>query len=206
MSIQENYKDISEFIFVEDQLKRADVIIIPGSSRKALAERAIWLINNNMADYIIVSGAKNKKLKNITEAEYLKKLLMEQSIDGEKIITECKASNTYENALFSMWKCQDKNISTAKIIIVCKNYHSRRVKQTFQGVFENSEIMISPVCDSTGITSNNWYENEKNKSIIFGEIEKTGKYYLKNAKKNYIKDLLRRVKYEGIGTGSRKRK
>ncbi|MBQ6462348.1 MAG: YdcF family protein [Pseudobutyrivibrio sp.] len=204
--MQDYYRDITDFIFVEDKVVNADVIIIPGSSREALAERAATLIKNDMAKYIIVSGAKNKKLKNLSEAEYLKKMLISYSVDAEKIITECKASNTYENALFSLWKCQDNNIPISKIIIVCKNYHSRRVKQTFQEVFRESKIMISPVCDSTGITRSNWYEKENNKKIIYREIEKTGKYYIKNTKKKRLRDTWRMIKYEGIDIGGRKRK
>ena len=39
-----------------------------------------------------------------------------------------------------------------------------------------SEIMISPVCDSTGITSENWYQSEEKRRVVFGEVEKIGKY------------------------------
>ena len=34
----ENIKAVSDFIFVSDELRESDVIIIPGSSRKELAE------------------------------------------------------------------------------------------------------------------------------------------------------------------------
>ena len=40
----------------------------------------------------------------------------------------------------------------------------------------DSEIMISPVCDSTGITSENWYQSEEKRRVVFGEVEKIGKY------------------------------
>ena len=36
--------------------------------------------------------------------------------------------------------------------------------------------MISPVCDSTGITSENWYQSEEKRRVVFGEVEKIGKY------------------------------
>ena len=73
-------------------------------------------------------------------------------------------------------KCKELKIDTDKMIIVCKNYHSRRVKLTFESVFKGSKIMIAPVCDSTGITSFNWYTSEQKRRIVFGEVEKIGRY------------------------------
>lgn len=199
------YKGISDFIFVNDEISSADVIIIPGSSRSDLAERAYELLYKGMAKYIIVSGSKNKKLKNKTEAEFLKEILIEKGLESDRIITECKATNTYENALFSLWKCEKNGISTNKIIIVCKNYHSRRVQLTFASIFKNSEIMIFPICDSTKIHYGNWYDDERKKKIIFGEVEKIGKYILKNERYSIVKSFIRRVRYEGLNFGGRKR-
>ena len=144
-------KAVSDFIFVSDELTKADVIIIPGSSRTELAQRAAELLEQGYAEYVIVSGADNKKLKE-SEAEFL-----------------------YDQ-LVKMGKCKELKIDTDKIIIVCKNYHSRRVKLTFESVFKGSKIMIAPVCDSTGITSFNWYRSDQKRRIVFGEVEKIGRY------------------------------
>ena len=171
----ENIKAISDFIFVSDELSKSDVIIIPGSSRKELAERASELIKKGFAPYVIVSGAENKKLE-VTEAEYLANMMIEMGCDPSHILKECNATNTYENATLSLSKCDEYGINPRKIIIVCKNYHSRRVQLTFQKIFKDSEIIISPVCDSTGITIENWYQSEEKRRIVFGEVEKIGKY------------------------------
>jgi len=40
----EIFKAVSDFIFVSDELTKADVIIIPGSSRTELAQRAAELL------------------------------------------------------------------------------------------------------------------------------------------------------------------
>ena len=169
------YKAVSDFIFVSDELSKSDVIIIPGSSRKELAERASKLIKKGFASYVIVSGAENKKLE-VTEAEYLANMMIEMGCDPSHIIKECDATNTYENAILSLSKCVEYGINPRKIIIVCKNYHSRRVQLTFQKIFKDSKIIISPVCDSTGITIENWYQSEEKRRIVFGEVEKIGKY------------------------------
>ena len=171
----EIFKAVSDFIFVSDELTKADVIIIPGSSRTELAQRAAELLEQGYAEYVIVSGADNKKLKE-SEAEFLYDQLVKMGIDPARIIKENRATNTYENAFLCLSKCKELKIDTDKMIIVCKNYHSRRVKLTFESVFKGSKIMIAPVCDSTGITSFNWYTSEQKRRIVFGEVEKIGRY------------------------------
>ena len=135
----------------------------------------LLLLKNKMAPYVIVSGSSNEKL-DITEAEFLRNMLIEMGCNPSQIITECEAKNTFENAKLSFAKCRQYGINPHKVIIVCKNYHSRRVQLTFQSVFKESEIMISPICDSTNITVENWYKKGKKKAVVFGEVEKIGKY------------------------------
>ena len=172
----ENYEYISDYIFVSDELRIADVIIVPGSSRKELAERASDLLKNGFAPYAIVSGSDNSKLK-VTEAEFLGNLMIEMGCNPSQVIKECEATNTHENATLSLAKCLEYGINPHNIIIVCKNYHSRRVQLTFQKVFKDSEIMISPVCDSTNITPDNWYTTEEKTAIVFGEVKKIEDYF-----------------------------
>lgn len=174
------YSGISHFIFVSDSITCADVIIIPGSSRIELAEQAYYLFNKGLAKYIVVSGSKNKKLKDTTEADFLKQSLTRKGLPQNSIIPERKAKNTYENALFSLRKCQEHGINTNKIIIVCKNYHAQRVKLTFASVFKDSKIMISPVCDDSTITADNWYKDKYKYMIVMDEIKKIGIYMQKN--------------------------
>lgn len=54
--------------------------------------------------------------------------------------------------------------------------HMKMQPYRSQNVFRDSEIMISPACDSTGITSENWYQSEEKRRVVFGEVEKIGKY------------------------------
>ena len=53
---------ISEFIFVETDVGKSDVILIPGASQSQLMERAVELYNRGFAQYILPSGGANYKL------------------------------------------------------------------------------------------------------------------------------------------------
>ena len=189
------YSGISHIIFISDIITYADVIIIPGSSRIELAEQAYYLFNKGLAKSIVISGSKNKKLKGTTEADFLKQALIRKGVQQNRIILERKARNTYENALFSLWKCQEHGINTNKIIIVCKNYHAQRVKLTFGSIFKDSKIMISPVCDSSNITVGDWYKDKYKKMIVMNEIKKIGIYMQKNEQNSYIKSMILRLYY-----------
>ena len=48
--------DITNFVFLEDELERADVILIPGGSYPELPERAAQLWREGYAPYVVPSG------------------------------------------------------------------------------------------------------------------------------------------------------
>ena len=47
---------ISDFIFVEDEPKKADVIFVPGNGYPQMAERAAELYREGYAPYVLPSG------------------------------------------------------------------------------------------------------------------------------------------------------
>ena len=53
-------RDITEFIFLEDLPKKADIIIVPGNTWPQPARRAAALYQAGMAPYIVVSGRYSK--------------------------------------------------------------------------------------------------------------------------------------------------
>lgn len=176
--MRKGFSEISEFMFIEDEIDHADIIMIPGSSRKELIMKAAELYKQGKARYILISGGRNKKLKkDQTEAEYLRDEAIRIGVPSSSIIVENKASNTYENAKLSYEMCVERNISCNKIILVCKNYHARRAYITYLFVFPSgTEFIIQPVLDGENITKDNWTLDEKKKLKVFNELEKVGKY------------------------------
>lgn len=53
---------ISEFIFAKIDVKKSDVILVPGGSHPQLMERAVELYNREFAPYILPSEGANYKL------------------------------------------------------------------------------------------------------------------------------------------------
>ena len=170
---------ISEFIFVETDVEKSDVILIPGASQPQLMEKAAELYNRGFAKYILPSGGVNPKLiHHESEWEYLKTIGIKLGVPENVILREDKAQNTFENAQFSWNFLQSLNIPIRNVILVCKAYHSRRALLTYRTIFPlNINFYISPVIDKRGITKDNWFQNEGSISIVMSEVVKIGNYF-----------------------------
>lgn len=177
--MRKGYEGISDFIFMEDPLEVADIILIPGGSHEQLAEKAAELYHQGYGKYILVSGGYNKKLINHeTERDFLCETLLAMGVKSEFIIEENKASHTFENAKFSHDRCMEKGIEVHKAILVCKNFHSRRAYITYKINFpKETEILVCPIVDSKNITKDNWMKREDHRDLIMGEVSKIGQYF-----------------------------
>jgi len=80
---------------------------------------AVSYLNRNPDTKAIVSGGKSPG-ENITEAEVLKKLLLDNNIGSKRIFSEDQSKNTLENLKFSdeLYDLRDKNL-----MIVTSDYH-----------------------------------------------------------------------------------
>lgn len=78
---------ISEFIFAESDIKKSDVILIPGASQPLLMERAVELYISGFAKYILPSGGINPKLpNNKSEWDYLRTICINLGIPEKSIL------------------------------------------------------------------------------------------------------------------------
>ncbi|MFB4212638.1 YdcF family protein [Shouchella sp. JSM 1781072] len=158
------YADITDFVFVESTVEKADILFIPGSDHPPLMEKAAALYHGGFTPYILISGGYKAGL-NQTECDYLKQIGDALQIPIGCMLTEPYAQHTYENAHFSRDYVHKENISVKKAIIVCKATHSRRVLLTYQAVFgPGVEFYVVPCVDRFGIER------------TFREIKKIGMY------------------------------
>ncbi|MCI3919230.1 YdcF family protein [Paenibacillus sp. TRM 82003] len=168
---------ISDFMFFETEIKKSDVILIPGASHPQLIERAAMLFHQGIAPYILPSGGATPHVET-TECEFLQRLGVSLGIPTEAILKEDKATNTFENARLSLKVLQQQGIEPKNVVLVCKNYHARRALLTYQFVFpRNTVFYISPVIDKTGTTKDNWFLDENKINYVMNELEKVGKYF-----------------------------
>ncbi|MBI9011576.1 MAG: YdcF family protein [Clostridiales bacterium] len=180
--MRKGFESITEFIFMEDDIEKADVILVPGGSHKELIHRAAELYHQGYAEYILPSGGRNKNLdNNQSEFDYLSKEALKLGVPKEAILKEDKASHTFENAQFSYEVCKTKNIPVNKVILVCKNFHSRRAYLTYKINFpKTTKIIVLPIVDGKGITKDNWIYSDDKRNRVMNEVVKIGKYFEKH--------------------------
>lgn len=173
---------ITDFIFMEDELEKSDVILIPGGSHSQLIERAVELYHKGLAPYILPSGGPNPKLQDYeSEWEFLYDYAINHGVPAKAILREDKASHTFENAEFSLQVLKDKGLEVKKAIMVCKNFHSRRAYLTYKTAFPATvKLIVTPIVDGNNIERDNWFLNEKKISRVMGEVMKIGQYFEKH--------------------------
>ena len=196
--MRNNIEDITKFIFIKDEPEKADIIFIPGSSNWVLAETAARLYKEGKAEKIMPSGmyfyqfgrfmnerVTDERYKGIyrTEAEFLASVLIKNGVPEEDVIREEKATNTYENAIYSKELLREMKFRIKSAIICPQAFHARRALMTYSHLFPDTKLYVVPT-NTQNITADNWYNTERGRQVVLGELRKCGEYF-----ENYIKDI-----------------
>ena len=196
--MRNNIEDITKFIFIKDEPEKADIIFIPGSSNWVLAETAARLYKEGKAAKIMPSGmyfyqfgrfmnerVTDERYKGVyrTEAEFLASVLIKNGVPEENVIKEERATNTYENAIYSKELLREMKFRIKSAIICPQAFHARRAFMTYSHLFPDTKLFVVPT-NTQNITSDNWYNTERGRQVVLGELRKCGEYF-----ENYIKDI-----------------
>lgn len=109
----------ADYVIVLGAKVRGDV---PSHNLVTRLRKACQYLEENKNTKVIVSGGKGPG-ENITEAEAMKRYLINKGIKEERIIMEDKSVNTDENIKFSKELISDKD---SKAVIVTNNFHVYR--------------------------------------------------------------------------------
>lgn len=185
---EKQIQQITEYIFPEDALEKADVIFIPGCARPEHTEEAARLYREGYAPLVIPSGGFTKKEGSFQgvkaggdkygtnyacEADFLEAVLLAGQVPKEAILKEREATYTLENAEKTRELLQKHHIPVKSAILCCKAYHARRAGLYYSMVFPEVKLMIHPVTVN-GITKKNWYLTGQGRAEVFGELTRIG--------------------------------
>lgn len=190
--MEKSTKDmISDFLFVEHDKKKADVIFIPGSGQGSLAVHAAELYGEGYAPVIIPSGKYSitegrflgPAQKGLapdelyeTESDYLSAVLKAHGVPKQAIWQERQATYTYENAVFTERLLRKKGTEIKNAIISCQAYHARRCLMYYRLLFPDIELIVSPVV-TRGISKDNWDLDCEKIDVVLGEMERCGSQF-----------------------------
>lgn len=175
-------EEMTNFIFLEDEPQKADVIFVPGSEEGALAKTAAKLYLEGYAPLIIPSGKYAKWTGHSivgefeTESDYFAYLMMEEGVPESAILKEREATYTYQNAINTRKLLDERGIEVKRAILCCQAYHARRSRLYYQVLFPDTEILVCPTV-TKGITRDNWFKSRESADIVLGEIERCGSQF-----------------------------
>lgn len=179
---------ITDFIFVEHEPEKSDIIFIPGSGFPQLAEEAANLYHSGFAPFLLPSGrysitkghfggvqAKQELYlgEYETEWDFLSQVLQAKRVPREAILKEDCATYTYENAIYSRKVTDRMKMEIRQAILCCKPYHARRSLLYYQLLYPQTRFLVCPIKESD-VTKENWFLSEKGCRIVLGEVEKIG--------------------------------
>lgn len=185
------YDYMTEFIFVEHQPEKADIIFVPGGNYPDSARYAAQLYKEGWAPYVMPSGKYSivtgkfvlaeqmrdaelpKESVYETEWDYLRGILMDNGVPSEAVLKENEATYTYENAIYSRKKLDEMGMIVKKAILCCQAFHARRCLLYYQEQFPDTEFIVCPMV-TKGISKENWYQTEYGIQTVLGEIERCG--------------------------------
>lgn len=188
--------DITNFVFVEDQLQKVDTIFLPGGSHPEQPEYAAELYNKGFAPICIVSGGvsvKRTKFDGVkskgdvyngdykTDCEFLTDALYKNGVPLTQIYGEDKSGHTRDNAFFSKKVADENGLEINTAIIVCKAFHARRCLMLYSLAFPNTKLYVYPVV-CMGITKDNWYKTEQGIDRVLGELSRCGNQFVGDIK------------------------
>lgn len=182
---------ITDFIFLEDEPRIVDVILLPGTSQSVITERAAELYKAGYAPYILASGKYSIRRghfahKNVdnpryagdheTEHEYMKNILLENGVPESAILKEDQATHTMENAMYSAQVLDDLGIEVRSAIISCQALQARRAYMSYASYFPGVDLMVVPT-DTRGVSRKDWVKTDRGVKTVMSELKKCGAYF-----------------------------
>jgi uncharacterized SAM-binding protein YcdF (DUF218 family) len=158
-----------DFLFYEEKPVQADVIILLSGEKEERGRmtKVAELYHAGYADKVLLTNATSPG----SSIEYAESF----GIPREALLTENKATSTYENALYSKEIVLEQGFESA--LVVTSNYHMRRAKLAFERVFHDNGVSFTYVpYQPKSITRDSW---EKNHKLFKKEYKKLiGGYFL----------------------------
>ena len=155
-------KAIGSFLVVEDELKKADVIVVLSGESDRVVEAA-RLYKQGLAGYIIMSGGSFDNKASI--AVVMRNQAVRLGVPAEDIIVEPEAMSTYQHPIFVKPIMQARGFQSA--IVVSSPFHMRRSAMLFDRVFRKSgiELIYHPAQDSW-FDADNWWTNSASRKAV----------------------------------------
>lgn len=173
-------REISEYLFCEDEPASGDLILLFGGKRMERVERAAELFHACMAPRVFITGGDKRDI-GLCEAEHLRDRMVKLGVPADVIAVECESVNTMENVRFSVDQIE-REIGWANIrnvILVTSPHHMRRVKQAIAHYIPREVVITCCPDRRTDVTRDNWWHTQDGQNLVYRELEKVRTYAIR---------------------------
>lgn len=183
--------DITRFIFLQDEPHAADVIFIPGNGHAEPSELAARLYAAGLAPLILPSGryatgtagfcgqqsgARVYEGRFETEWAFMHAVLCANGVPDGAILREDEATYTYQNAIYSRRRTDERRLDVRRGIVCCMPVHARRAKMYYQTLYPNARLTVCPA-PGARVTRENWMTEPEGIDAVLGELERCGSQF-----------------------------
>ena len=172
--------NLGKFLVQSDKLEKADAIAVFSGDSGPRTERAVELLKEGYADYLILSGG--TVYDDVTMAELMKNHAIKLGVDESKILIDDEASTTNENAEFTADIIEENNFKS--VIVVTSDYHTRRSKLAMEKSLENTlidgekvSVTVTPSKEEKFTTK--WWTSGDSVLMVISEYLKLMGYWVK---------------------------
>ena len=186
--MSENIKAITDFIFIENNIDEITesklVVVLCNNSIDDLAFKIDRLFKDGKVSHnskIILSGASGKLDVNLDKEciRLCNELVDNYGYDKSLFILEDKATNIYENLLYSKQYIESFD-GYDNIIMIGAAFALRRIKMCASRLdYPVDKIQFIGTVDDRNISKDDWWKNDLSKLRVYEEIERIGKYLVK---------------------------
>jgi uncharacterized SAM-binding protein YcdF (DUF218 family) len=159
---------IGNFLIVNEQPQKADVIIVLGDGFDRVA-RGAELYQSGYADKVLLSGG------NTNTNRIMKEQALSLGVPKSAILQEDQSRTTFENAKYSLKIVQAQGFKSA--IVVTSPYHTRRSSIIFAQFFKGINLTMCSVPFDPAMTQN-WWKDSYSTRFVFSEYLKLMWHYL----------------------------
>lgn len=184
-------RDITRFIFLEDEPQQADILFVPGNGHAEPSEYAAQLYHAGYAPRILPSGryaigsgafvgqksgAREYVGQFETEWAFMRHVLMENGVPESAILREDEATFTYQNAIYSRRRTDSEHLTIRRAIICCMPVHARRARMYYETLFPEAELYVCPA-KCVPVTRDTWMHEPAGIDAVLGEMERCGSQF-----------------------------
>lgn len=170
---------ITEFLFIRDEPRAVDCVLVLGSSTLTNMDPAIALYRAGLAKWVLITGHGPTGEEEPEWRGFLAYALA-QGVPEAAILIEPDARNTRDNFRLSAELIAQRLgwDSVRRVAIVSRPFHARRALMTARRFFpEQVElVMLSP---DDGVQAHDWWGSIYGRHRVLEELRRIGEYALK---------------------------